>query len=208
MKKAFTLAETLITLGIIGIILAITLPTVITTYQKEKTISYVKKFYNEINNAIRLSVVQNGDVDLWMPKQQDNTYQENVEFLENYVFPYIRYDHYEKCQTTRVCVYLSYGMFSFRVDSNGGDISFFANKKQVFTPKNYFAFQFNKGVNGKGVVEPYIYAWNKEDYNSLKNASWGGCNSNAYDAKYAYCTKWIEMNNWKVPKDYPWNNQN
>ena len=35
MKKAFTLAEVLITLGIIGVVAAITLPTLIANYQKK-----------------------------------------------------------------------------------------------------------------------------------------------------------------------------
>lgn len=204
-KTAFTLAEILITLGIIGVVVAITLPTIVTNYQKEKTISYVRKFYNEINNAIRLSVVQNGNVELWMPEKKGNTYQENLEIVKNYILPYIQYDHFDICDSIRVCVYLSYGMFSYRVDHNGGDISFFVNRKYELTPKNYFAFQFNKGENGKGTVEPYTFLWD-ENYSSLKTNSWGGCNANAGDAKYAYCTKWIQMNDWKVPKDYPWNN--
>lgn len=63
-KFGFTLAEVLITLGVIGIVTALTLPSVVANYQKQKTVSFVKKFYNEINNAIKLSVAENGDVDL------------------------------------------------------------------------------------------------------------------------------------------------
>lgn len=36
MKKAFTLAEVLITLGIVGVVAAITIPTLIAGYQKKK----------------------------------------------------------------------------------------------------------------------------------------------------------------------------
>ena len=46
MKKAFTLAEVLITLGIIGIVAAMTLPVVIGNYQKKVTAAKVKKFWN------------------------------------------------------------------------------------------------------------------------------------------------------------------
>lgn len=45
MKKGFTLSEVLITLGIIGIVAAITLPTLITNYQKKTTATRVKKAY-------------------------------------------------------------------------------------------------------------------------------------------------------------------
>lgn len=207
-KFGFTLAEVLITLGVIGIVAALTLPSVVANYQKQKTVSFVKKFYNEINNAIKLSVAENGDVDLWMQPARNNSYQENLEFVKNYILPYIKYDHYENCEQEKVCIYLPYGLFIYRVDGNGGDITFFVNRKIEYQPKNYFAFQFNKkntdqNLDGKGIVEPYSFAWDG-NYLSLKNAVWGGCNENATDARLAYCTKWIQMNNWEIPKDYPW----
>lgn len=37
MKKAFTLAEVLVTLGIIGVVVALTLPAVIANYRKKST---------------------------------------------------------------------------------------------------------------------------------------------------------------------------
>lgn len=42
-KRAFTLAEVLITLGIIGVVAALTLPSVITNYQKKQTVEQLKK---------------------------------------------------------------------------------------------------------------------------------------------------------------------
>lgn len=38
MKKGFTLAEVLITLGIIGVVAALTLPSLITNYRKKETL--------------------------------------------------------------------------------------------------------------------------------------------------------------------------
>lgn len=43
-KKAFTLAEVLITLGIIGVVAAMTLPTLVGEYQKKQTATQLKKF--------------------------------------------------------------------------------------------------------------------------------------------------------------------
>ena len=128
-RVAFTLAEVLITLGIIGIVAALTLPSVITNHQKQKTVSYVKKFYNEINNAVRMAVVDNGDVELWMEDYRDDNYSANLKFVQDYILPYIKYLKVDNCNTQRVCVYLSYGMFTYRVDNNGGDIAFFINSK-------------------------------------------------------------------------------
>ena len=52
MKKGFTLAEVLITLGIIGVIAAMTLPTLIQNYQKQVYANGAKKGLNTITNLM------------------------------------------------------------------------------------------------------------------------------------------------------------
>lgn len=49
---AFTLAEVLITLGIIGIVAAMTLPSVINKIQNKDKTARLKKFYSSINQAV------------------------------------------------------------------------------------------------------------------------------------------------------------
>lgn len=53
--KAFTLAEVLITLGIIGIVCAMTLPALIQKNQDKELISRAKKVYSDFNNVMLLS---------------------------------------------------------------------------------------------------------------------------------------------------------
>lgn len=65
MKKGFTLAEVLITLGIIGVVAALTLPSLITNYRKKQTVAQLKKVYSELSQAAQMSVVQNGDMKNW-----------------------------------------------------------------------------------------------------------------------------------------------
>lgn len=48
---AFTLAEVLVTLGIIGIIAAMTLPSVINSYREKQTIVQLKKVYSSLSQA-------------------------------------------------------------------------------------------------------------------------------------------------------------
>lgn len=52
MKKGFTLAEVLITLGIIGVVAAMTLPTLIQKNQDKELISRIKKTYSDVSNAV------------------------------------------------------------------------------------------------------------------------------------------------------------
>lgn len=53
--NAFTLAEVLITLGIIGVVAAITLPSLVNNYKEKELISRTKKVYSNLQNAILMS---------------------------------------------------------------------------------------------------------------------------------------------------------
>lgn len=64
-KNAFTLAEVLITLAIIGIVAALTIPNLIQSYKKLVVETRLAKFYSAINQAITLSEVDNGSRMLW-----------------------------------------------------------------------------------------------------------------------------------------------
>lgn len=50
--KAFTLAEVLITLGIIGVVAALTIPTVLSNYQKQQYLTGLKKAYSTFNQVL------------------------------------------------------------------------------------------------------------------------------------------------------------
>ena len=64
-KAAFTLAEVLITLGIIGVVAAMTIPTLISNYQEKQTVSRLTKAYATISNAYTMAKVENGDLTSW-----------------------------------------------------------------------------------------------------------------------------------------------
>lgn len=63
--KAFTLAEVLITLGIIGVIASMTLPSLVGKYKKVQTISQLKKTYTVLNQAFRHSEADNESSLYW-----------------------------------------------------------------------------------------------------------------------------------------------
>jgi len=59
MKNAFTLAEVLITLGIIGVVAALTIPNLIANYKEKQSIAHWKKMYSVISQAY-LSTIAEG----------------------------------------------------------------------------------------------------------------------------------------------------
>ena len=64
-KPAFTLAEVLITLGIIGIVAAMTMPSLIQNHQKRVTAERLKKMYTTLRTAIDLAELDNGERENW-----------------------------------------------------------------------------------------------------------------------------------------------
>lgn len=64
-KPSFTLAEVLITLGIISVVAALTIPSVIGKYNERATISKYKKMYATLSNAYNLAIEEYGDPINW-----------------------------------------------------------------------------------------------------------------------------------------------
>ena len=59
-KAAFTLAETLITLTIIGVVAALTIPNLISSYQKHTYVVGLKKAYSQLQNAVKMIPITQG----------------------------------------------------------------------------------------------------------------------------------------------------
>ena len=65
MKKAFTLAEVLITLGIIGVVAALTMPALIAKYHEKETVVKLKKVYSVLSQAYQSASYEEGTPDNW-----------------------------------------------------------------------------------------------------------------------------------------------
>ncbi len=82
--KGFTLAEVLITLGVIGVVAVMTLPTVVQNYQKQAVVNKLKKSYTNLQNALQNSMSENGDMSTW--DFPDDPYL----FFDKYIAPYYK----------------------------------------------------------------------------------------------------------------------
>ena len=94
-KAAFTLAEVLITLGIIGVVAAMTLPVLITKHQKEVTVNKLKKAVSTFEQALTRAQVDYGDMSGWTFLQagtdlsSDSASAELEKFIKNYIMQYL-----------------------------------------------------------------------------------------------------------------------
>lgn len=62
--KAFTLAEVLVTLGIIGVVSAMTVPTLMQNYQRKSYVTQLHKVYNELQQAAQQYMTDRNAVNL------------------------------------------------------------------------------------------------------------------------------------------------
>ncbi len=85
-KNGFSLAEVLITLGIIGVVAAITIPSLISNARKSAIESQLKKSYASITNVIRLAEIDNGSMDSWPTGAEMDVDL----FWKTYFLPYFR----------------------------------------------------------------------------------------------------------------------
>ena len=65
MRKGFTLAEVLITLTIIGVIAALTIPNLMQAWRKHEKITQIKEAYSIIQNATKMAIAEHGNPDGW-----------------------------------------------------------------------------------------------------------------------------------------------
>ncbi len=86
-KFGFTLAEILVTLGVIGIVAAMTIPTLINNYQEKVTVTKVKKMYSTLSQAVKLASVDYGNPIEWdLPLDTKGGSQK----LYGYLKPYLK----------------------------------------------------------------------------------------------------------------------
>ena len=81
-KAAFTLAEVLITLGIIGVVAAITLPTLVANYQKQVWVNQLKKTYTTLNEGFKQMAASEGCTTLLCADISDDPHITGFDFAK------------------------------------------------------------------------------------------------------------------------------
>lgn len=88
-RFAFTLAEVLITIAVIGIVAAMTIPSIITKYQKRMTVSRLQKGIAILEQSIKFAEAEHGESTTWVLPNRWHADNTKV-YAEKYFFPYIK----------------------------------------------------------------------------------------------------------------------
>ncbi len=84
-RAAFTLAEVLITLGIIGVVAAMTLPSLVANYKEKQRVTQLKKSYSVLQQAFLRAVEKHGDAQYWnLTPTETGEIDENGEQILDY----------------------------------------------------------------------------------------------------------------------------
>ncbi|MBE7705959.1 MAG: type II secretion system protein [Cyanobacteria bacterium SIG30] len=87
--KAFTLAEVLITLAIIGVVAALTIPSVITNYKNQEIATRLKKTFTTLANTTNLAIKDYGSIASWH-LGDTNSGAAAKDFNDKFLIPYLR----------------------------------------------------------------------------------------------------------------------
>jgi len=214
---AFTLAEVLITLAIIGIVAAITIPPLTQNYKRKVASTRLKKFYSSMQQAIQLSEIENGNLFSWeiapyrtgVSSPGDDIFIANsnaaLDFFEKYLAKYINHSKTERATTYKSMVYFADGSILYLL--NGAialDIKYDVNGMQGPNKNgiDQFAFFINSRANnflGNRKFTGFYGDRKVEDFKTRDQALEVCKTSEGYS-----CTPLLELfDNWEFKKDYP-----
>ncbi len=239
-RVAFTLAEVLITLGVIGVVAAVTLPTLIHNYKKSVVETKVKKTYALIANAVRMSEAKYGEIAEWDRCNVAYGYECSLQILEKYIFPELKIDkicdqdNEEECWTpptslsgVKGALPVSSTEMQIRVTSvlNNGTSLYMWAGGQLTVPHIQIWFDIDGPKKGKNMLGadvfgiqsnfidttgsrrgPYMVPLSSKtiDEDAIRNTALYGCSKEINDKMAGYyCGGLIQLNNWKIPDDYP-----
>lgn len=226
-NSGFTLAEVLITLGVIGIVAAMTFPSLIGKWQKLVTVNKLKNAYSLINQGLERAEADYGPVKYW---EFDN----QINFTEKYIKPYFEvikvyaansmpanFHHY--CITGQICD--SYGSFthspklilkngmmlSMNVDTSTGNyvwLTIFVDlngvKDNSTLGRDTFLFSLDPADEkllpyGLGRVTGEFGSDRDKSREALMSGETRSCTKSGL-----YCGAVIFLDNWEIKDDYPW----
>ena len=202
--KGFTLAEVLITLGVIGVVAAMTMPSLISNHKKSETSARLKKFVSSVNQALIFAEQENGMREDWEIGEM-NSQESSYNFLAKYIKPYVKSYDIEKTNFQgKIGAKLTFldGSQMFIKIGNCYDIYYDINGDKLpnTVGRDIFAFILCRKKDCRLSTNQVTGFWCSatEDRPRDKARQYELCKSNGNS-----CTMILEDNQWEIPDDYP-----
>ena len=207
-RAAFTLAEVLITLGIIGVVAAMTIPTLVANHRKRTVEVALAKFYTTMNQAIKLAENDYGEMIYWAP---DSNSEKFGEWWEKYLSKYVKNIYKKEAHDIYYDVAFNDGS-GFRAYLTDGE----AESRNAWI---FFCLKFEKCIEANDIennkfngIDSFLFAICKngkfvssgycESQPGSRDALIRGCANSDPHLRHA-CTMLIQYDGWKISKDYP-----
>lgn len=203
-KFAFTLAEVLITLGIIGVVAALVLPSAINGYQKRVYATKVKYAYTIFSNAFIMAEQEHGDPTEWDWDNINYSFDGTKHMVETYILPYVNVVETSSYGNNMVAQIKNGTTFMFFLDgcisdscepkvinslyiigSTKGIVSTMGDERRDYS-RSDFIMQFSK-TNKKLI----FFNWGGSKREEIKNNSIYACNKNTEDTIAEPFFKWM-----------------
>lgn len=193
---AFTLAEVLITMSIVGVVAALTIPTLHYQKTKKEYSTKLKNFFSKMDNAVLEMQVEKGSFrDMKKPTEATKIawYMDNID-------PYMGHDYVKGKR-----VYFKDGSY-FSINNIGGcqDMVYDVNgeKKPNSTGKDQFRFLYcfddNNRIQWFGNAEVFFGTYGSGMHSMSRPEMISKCRSNKH-----YCSKLLQNDLWEFKDDYP-----
>ena len=218
-ENSFTLAEVLITLGIIGVVAAMTMPVLVGKYQKTETVSRLQKVYNILNNAMRLAEAEHGEYEYW-----DDAVVIGAEaYYQKYFKPY--YKILKECNTYQDCGFDSNNPYKNLDDSQWGESLIWEGRRKPFITSDGMLIniiasggspvvktdRITVDINGSAKpnklgrdVFRFVRVPKKGVLPLFYDAEEDVVNAECSGAGGSSCAAKIMRDGWKIADDYPW----
>lgn len=204
MNRGFTLAEVLITIGIIGMVAAMTLPMITTKYQKQVTAIKLKKMFINFEQAIKLTESKESTL---RNEWTFNTVQEKDNFIKSKIIPnlncYKVLDKLGNSNTARrapICIFRDGTMLAFHIkdatSTTAIELFFIINTNSLYNEKIVYgkdAFYYALPLNTKN-----------DKLTRTRNIYLNACNPGTSDSNARSCLNLIRYDDWQIKSDYPW----
>ena len=229
-KSGFTLSEVLITLGIIGVVAALTLPVLIQKHQKQVFVTRMQQTYSLVSNAMMSAVAEYGEPSTWDgfgsfdatdPNYSQNHSDNMKKVATKYFKPYLKVVG-EKQEGFQYTMFLSNGVsLTFYPDGgfNSDQSSFNITLVYIIASLNHNSSNFlnsSRDYSRKDLLMQFSTRskdyrvtffrgdWTNDSVENFKNDGTYGCNRNIPKNKRLYCGALLFRDSWQIKDYYPW----